>query len=313
VDYGSSYPEILVTKNITSQNILVWLRRLFARYGNPEAIVSDNGPQFISQEFEQFLQQRDIHHYRSPVYSPQENGLVERFNKYLKHGIQAFTAQGTSWDKGLQQLLMQYRATSPTSEPEQSPASRFLGHAMRQDCHVNRNEPKRHVFQQSQVWRSGDEGGSKQPPPIIRAKYGVGQMVVTRLPHVPKGLSPYGRPLRVQEVLGYHTFMLSDGQKWNSRRLKPWTRNQVDIEEIQTPPATIDVRRGSRIRKPPVRYTPMNTRTRAVVKNIVSIPGQSAEAKSWEESCGVHAFNVPAEAPHRSTCAKKLHSRTTVQ
>ncbi|MCP3667048.1 MAG: hypothetical protein GY696_31915, partial [Gammaproteobacteria bacterium] len=44
IDYYSKYPEILSTKTITSTYIINWLREIFARYRNPGAIVSDNGP-----------------------------------------------------------------------------------------------------------------------------------------------------------------------------------------------------------------------------------------------------------------------------
>ncbi|MCP3665847.1 MAG: transposase family protein, partial [Gammaproteobacteria bacterium] len=74
IDYYSKFPEILSTKTITSTYIINWLREIFARYGNPGAIVSDNGPQFISREFTDFLASKDIYHYRTGVYNPSENG-----------------------------------------------------------------------------------------------------------------------------------------------------------------------------------------------------------------------------------------------
>ena len=87
IDYFSSFPEILCTNDITSGRIIKWFKEVFARYGNPDRLVSDNGPQFDSGEFSDFLRSRDIFHERTPVYHPQQNGLVEVFNRYLKHGI----------------------------------------------------------------------------------------------------------------------------------------------------------------------------------------------------------------------------------
>ena len=55
IDYYCSYPEVSITRDITSKNIICILMNIFFRHGFPEEIVSDNGRQFVSQEFEQFL------------------------------------------------------------------------------------------------------------------------------------------------------------------------------------------------------------------------------------------------------------------
>ncbi|MCP3662467.1 MAG: DDE-type integrase/transposase/recombinase, partial [Gammaproteobacteria bacterium] len=60
IDCFTRYPEILDTKDTTSGRVIRWMKDLFSRYGNPEGIVSDNGPQFTSAEFENFLTDKDI-------------------------------------------------------------------------------------------------------------------------------------------------------------------------------------------------------------------------------------------------------------
>ena len=66
----------------TSKTIDI-LQHLFSRYGIPEQIVSDNGPQFRSEEFEGFTRSLGMRHYRSAVYHPATNGAVEHFVKTL--------------------------------------------------------------------------------------------------------------------------------------------------------------------------------------------------------------------------------------
>ncbi len=61
----------------------------------------DNGSQFTSSEFQQFLTECGVHALMTTVYNPSENGLVERWNKTLKFGIQAFTSTGKQWDDGI--------------------------------------------------------------------------------------------------------------------------------------------------------------------------------------------------------------------
>jgi transposase InsO family protein len=47
------------------------------------ALVSDNGPQFISVEFKEFLNQRGIVHCQTSVYNSKANGCVERVNRNI--------------------------------------------------------------------------------------------------------------------------------------------------------------------------------------------------------------------------------------
>ena len=84
VDYFSRYPEILKLTCTTSQSIISALKGLFARHGIPETIVSDNGPQFSSQEFAEFAQTYSFHHITSSPHYPQSNGQVERAVKTVK-------------------------------------------------------------------------------------------------------------------------------------------------------------------------------------------------------------------------------------
>ncbi len=105
IDYASNFPECLLITSITSSTIIKWLELLFSHYGNPDQIVTDNGPQFVLAEFETFLADRSISHIRSSVYNPSEKGLVEVFNWSLKYGVQCFSCDGLSWQKGIEQLL----------------------------------------------------------------------------------------------------------------------------------------------------------------------------------------------------------------
>jgi transposase InsO family protein len=52
-------------KTATSTKTIEALRMIFCRTGIPKQIVSDNGPQFTSGEFENFTKQNGIKHYKS--------------------------------------------------------------------------------------------------------------------------------------------------------------------------------------------------------------------------------------------------------
>ena len=55
VDAYSKWVEVVpMSVTLTSKTIEV-LREMFARYGLPQLLVSDNGPQFTSQEFDKWI------------------------------------------------------------------------------------------------------------------------------------------------------------------------------------------------------------------------------------------------------------------
>ena len=47
-------------------------------------IISDNGPQFISRDFKEFIRLSGMTHVRTSPYYPQSNGKIEAFNKTVK-------------------------------------------------------------------------------------------------------------------------------------------------------------------------------------------------------------------------------------
>ena len=53
--------------SMTSLKTIKVLRTLFALYGIPEEMVSDNGPQLASEEFTQFLKQNVFRSSRVPL------------------------------------------------------------------------------------------------------------------------------------------------------------------------------------------------------------------------------------------------------
>lgn len=142
IDYSSKYAVIHSCTDITSTSIIHWLEDVFCTFGLPQEIVTDNGRQFVSDTFESYLAERDITHLRTTPYHPQANGLVERFNRVLKEGVQAFTSDGLSWSEGLRRLLANYRGTAH-GDDNKSPAARLFGGRLYRQPHqvVRRHAP----------------------------------------------------------------------------------------------------------------------------------------------------------------------------
>ena len=50
-DYYSNFLEVASLNSVTSRSIIKEMKAVFARYGIPDVLVTDNGPQFAGAEF----------------------------------------------------------------------------------------------------------------------------------------------------------------------------------------------------------------------------------------------------------------------
>ncbi|XP_055605612.1 uncharacterized protein K02A2.6-like [Uranotaenia lowii] len=132
VDAFSKWPEVVPTKRITTEATLAILRGIFARFGMPETLVSDNGRQFVSEQFERFCDQNGIQHLKTPPFHPQSNGLAERFVDTFKRTLKKITVGGEAFAEAINTFLLVYRSTPCRSAPEnKTPAALLLGRPMR--------------------------------------------------------------------------------------------------------------------------------------------------------------------------------------
>ena len=133
IDAHSKWIEVFPMNSTTSTATIQVLRTTFSRYGLPESIVSDNGPQFTSSEFAQFCHLNGIRHVRVPPYHPSSNGLAERAVQTFKKGFKKMS-EGTVQDK-IARFLFSYRITPQTSTGI-SPAELLMGRTLRSRLHL---------------------------------------------------------------------------------------------------------------------------------------------------------------------------------
>ncbi|XP_062537710.1 uncharacterized protein K02A2.6-like [Armigeres subalbatus] len=93
VDAFSKWPEVISTKPQTTSTTVAMFREIFSRNGMPETLVTDNGTQFTSEDFEAFCSNSGILHLKTPPYHPQSNGLAERFVDTFKRGLRKSPAE----------------------------------------------------------------------------------------------------------------------------------------------------------------------------------------------------------------------------
>ncbi|RWS21805.1 uncharacterized protein B4U80_01249, partial [Leptotrombidium deliense] len=78
-------------RRTTSNFIIGCLRQMCATHGIFEEITTDNGPQFVSSEFEEWCKKNNIRHTTATPYHPASNGIAERAVQTFKQGFKKQT------------------------------------------------------------------------------------------------------------------------------------------------------------------------------------------------------------------------------
>lgn len=87
VDAYTKWVEVRHVTQATSAAVIDVLRSLFATFGIPRKVISDNGKAFISNEIKQFYASNGIQAATSPAYHPATNGQAERYVAELKRAL----------------------------------------------------------------------------------------------------------------------------------------------------------------------------------------------------------------------------------
>ncbi|XP_055635391.1 uncharacterized protein K02A2.6-like [Toxorhynchites rutilus septentrionalis] len=131
IDYHSRFTEIIIMKQITATLTVRALHETFCRFGMPESLKTDNGPQFISAELHQFCNQFGIEHRRTTPYWPQANGEVERINRSIGKRLKiSQETEGSDWEWDLKMFVLMHNST-PHSTTEVAPSALMFGRILR--------------------------------------------------------------------------------------------------------------------------------------------------------------------------------------
>ena len=126
VDYFSNYWEVDRLEGTKTKDVVRKLKAHFSRYGVPSVVISDNGPQFSSEEFDEFSQKWEFEHRCSSPGHQQANGMAESAVKMAKKLIRKAIDSG----RDPQLAILDYRNT-PTQDFGSSPAQRMFGRRTR--------------------------------------------------------------------------------------------------------------------------------------------------------------------------------------
>uniref|UniRef100_A0A3P9LR62 Integrase catalytic domain-containing protein n=2 Tax=Oryzias latipes TaxID=8090 RepID=A0A3P9LR62_ORYLA len=107
----------------------VLVHQVFRHHGIPKDIVSDRGPQFVSQVWRSFCSALGATVSLTSGYHPQSNGQAERANQELEAALRCLAAQNpSSWSKFL--VWIEYAHNNhPSSATGMSPFEASLGYS----------------------------------------------------------------------------------------------------------------------------------------------------------------------------------------
>ncbi|XP_055714357.1 uncharacterized protein K02A2.6-like [Phlebotomus papatasi] len=143
IDAFSKWPEIFKTRSMTTAHTISRLREIFARFGLPETLVSDNGTQFVNEMFSHFCKTNGIVHLRTTPYTPASNGQCERLVDTFKRSLEKQKNSQQSLDDALQQFLANYRVTPNENAPEgKSPSEIIFSRKIRTIFDLLRDTPE---------------------------------------------------------------------------------------------------------------------------------------------------------------------------
>ena len=126
-DAYSGWHKYYSCKDQTGRTVIGCLHEFTSIFGLPSKIVTDGGPCFTSQVFQEYLSAHHILHHQTSAYHPASNGLVERGVRSLKDILKK--VQGPITKSLIDEIT--FSLNNHPSAYEGTPNQRFLGRSPR--------------------------------------------------------------------------------------------------------------------------------------------------------------------------------------
>ncbi|XP_049267195.1 uncharacterized protein K02A2.6-like [Rhipicephalus sanguineus] len=255
-----------ISRRSTSEATVEALRAIFAWFGLPHTLVSDNGPPFASAEFQKFVRVNEINHVKTVPYHPQSNGLAEHAVRTIKEGLRK-SRGGCTFIKHLSPVLCRYRRTPVKAG--KSPSELLLGYQLRTrlDCCL-RSAGSEPPFEdrsstmpfcaRQPVWLRSFHRRPKWLPGVVTSTQGARMATVSK---------PDGEQRRHADQLRLHTPKDSKTTQpgcavtstTTANKTSPMPAGMADPAPAGSPPSSQaetppPLRQSNRLRRPPQRF-----------------------------------------------------------
>ena len=189
----------------------------------PRKLLTDNGMEFSSTQFEELLQEFSVQHLFTTPLHPSSNGVTERFNRTLIQMLRAEVDQPYTWDLNLTAVMQLYNNTVH-SETQRSPTDLILTESHNTDRGTLSNVTN------PLIWREGH-------PSFL--PYQKGERVLKKIENtsyatVKKLTNKYTGPYEIIKVNPNGvTYVLMDGDREiraHHTQLKLWTDSPTYIK-----------------------------------------------------------------------------------
>ena len=272
IDRFTRWPEAIPLPDSTTETcVKALIRHWITRFGVPDDITSDRGPQFTSHMWSELNQLLGISASNTTAYRPQANGLVERFHRQLKGSLKV-RLQGPRWMDELPLVLLGIR-TAWREDPDCSASDLVYGTSLRIPGEFRPHEPRDLQVSSEFLHQLRDSMRTVLPPAQefhgSRSAYtphnlaSTGYVYVRHDAHRKPLQRPYDSPFKIIEAHEKYYVLDMNGchDSVSVDRLKPAYGNQIDyqpapvsplVQSAPSPPTTRS--RPSRHIKVPVRY-----------------------------------------------------------
>ena len=188
----------MLRDSTVSSEVITQLKSTFARYGIPDEVISDNGPQFSSRKFKQFADSWEFKHTTTSPKHPQANGQVEKAIGTTKSVLKKAYEDGTD-----PYIALLANRSTPITGLSYSPAQIFLNRRLKTKLPTTTQllnariptDAKSQLLAQQKSQKLYFDKGAKSLPPVktgdavrMKTKNGWKPATVTKLAHTPRSV-----------------------------------------------------------------------------------------------------------------------------
>ena len=225
-DYFTKWADAIPMPDQKAQRITKELVKVFATFGLPQILHSDQGRNFESAILKQTLDAFGVSKSHTTAYHPQGDGMVERFNRSLLQMLRAYAEKEADWEQYLPLVLFAYR-TSVHSSTRTEPFTLMFGRPSQltpfppknsfdttsYSAHLQAKLAELQDFVEANLAEAADSQKKCYDTRTEKRTFRTGQLVWLSIPTAKKLDPRWEGGWRISEVMSPINMKISDGQR----------------------------------------------------------------------------------------------------